>query len=212
MIAAEQALSRLIDGNTRFADGNPRLARGATPLDPDRYSGPQKPFAVIVSCSDSRVPPEILFDQGIGDLFVVRSAGHVVDSIQLGSVEFGVDVLGTRLVVVLGHSECGAVLSTLESLRNGAAPASTHLGAIIDAVAPAVEPLLRRHGDDIAACTANAIHANVEATLDRLARDSDVIGERLADGRIALVGAEYQLNTGRVEFFSAASGRAGADD
>ena len=141
LIPALEALTRLRDGNRRFVA---ELGNSAEPAHRTRHQLPsgQKPFAIILGCSDSRVPAEIVFDQGLGDLFVIRVAGNIVAASQVGSVEFAAARFGTRLVVVLGHSQCGAILATLEELQQPTANQSRNLRSIVDRVRPSVEPLL----------------------------------------------------------------------
>ena len=142
MISAADALERLIDGNRRFVAGLRSHDTLSGPARRNELTGGQEPFAIILGCSDSRVPAEIVFDQGLGDLFVVRVAGNIVAASQVGSVEFAAAKFGTRLVVVLGHSQCGAVLSTLEQLQQPVANQSRNLRSIVDRVRPSVEALL----------------------------------------------------------------------
>jgi carbonic anhydrase len=162
----------------------------------------QNPFAIILGCSDSRVPAEIVFDQGLGDLFVIRVAGNVVASSQVGSIEFAVSRFGTRLVVVLGHSECGAVLATLEELQRPNENQSRYLRSIVDRVRPSVEPLLAtelRH--DEAELVRHAVRANVRLSVNHLRFGSDLLEQLSRKGELQVVGAEYSLETGVVDFF-----------
>jgi carbonic anhydrase len=195
MISAQQALDRLREGNRRFvADvGKPKA----------RVSGgrrielklDQAPFATILGCSDSRVPAEIVFDQGLGDLFVIRVAGNIVAPSQVASVEFAASRFGTPLVVVLGHSRCGAIQATLEALEQAAHSESHHLKAIVDRVLPSVQPLFLtdlRHDRD--ALVREAVRANVRASVDQLR-------ETVRYDGLMIVGAEYALETGVVDFF-----------
>src|SRR5688572_1191428 len=196
MLTAREALARLREGNRRFVANHL-----AAPTDPqarrtELVSG-QEPFAIILGCSDSRVPAELVFDQGFGDLFVIRVAGNIVAPSQIGSVEFAAARFGTRLVVVLGHSQCGAVGATLEELLGHATTESKNLRSIVDRVRPAVEPLLqrpRRGGAE--ALIRDAVLANVRASVHQLRHGSELI-ERLSltDG-LLVVGAEYSLETG----------------
>jgi carbonic anhydrase len=162
----------------------------------------QEPFAIVLGCSDSRVPAEIVFDQGLGDLFVIRVAGNIVASSQVGSVEFAADRFGTPLVVVLGHSQCGAVLATLEQLTRPREDQSRNLRSIVDRVRPSVEPLLStelRH--DPAALVRQAVRANVRASANHLRHGSELLEQLIQRNRLLVVGAEYALETGVVEFF-----------
>ena len=162
----------------------------------------QEPFAIILGCSDSRVPAEIVFDQGLGDLFVIRVAGNIVASSQIGSVEFAAERFGTRLVVVLGHSQCGAVLATLEDLQRPTDNQSRNLRSIVDRVRPAVEPLLStelRH--DPEALVRHAVRANVRISASQLRYGSEVLDQLIERDGLLVVGAEYSLETGVVVFF-----------
>jgi len=165
------------------------------------FAARQEPLAVILGCSDSRVPVEVVFDQGFGDLFVIRVAGNIVAPSQIGSVEFAVERLGTRLVVVLGHTRCGAVQATLEDLQQKQSQ-SWNMNSIVSRIRPSVEGLLAtdlKH--DHAALVTHAVRANVRASVNQLRHGSDVL-ERLSrvDG-LQIVGGEYSLDTGIVDFF-----------
>ena len=162
----------------------------------------QQPFAIILGCSDSRVPAEIVFDQGLGDLFVIRVAGNIVAPSQVGSVEFAAARYGTRLVVVLGHSQCGAILATLEELRTPTENQSHNLRAIVDRVRPSVEGLLAtalRHDPD--ALVKEAVRANIRASVSHLRHGSQVLEELIANEGLLVLGAEYSLESGVVDFF-----------
>ena len=170
-------------------------SRGELPLE-------QEPFAIILGCSDSRVPAEIVFDQGLGDLFVIRVAGNIVAPSQVGSVEFAAERFGTRLVVVLGHSQCGAVRATLEEVQRPSESQSRNLRSIVDRIRPSVEDLLRtdaRH--DEAALLRLAVRVNVLASVDHLRHGSDVLEELIHQNGLLVVGAEYSIETGVVEYF-----------
>ena len=161
----------------------------------------QEPFAIILGCSDSRVPAEIVFDQGLGDLFVIRVAGNIVASSQVGSVEFAAARYATRLVVVLGHSQCGAILATLEELQQPADHQSRNLRSIVDRVRPSVEGLLAtelRH--DPGALVRQAVRANIRVSVNHLRHGSDVLEQLIQQDGLLVVGAEYSLETGVVEF------------
>jgi carbonic anhydrase len=162
----------------------------------------QEPFAIILGCSDSRVPAELVFDQGFGDLFVIRVAGNVVAPSQVGSVEFAASRFGTRLVVVMGHSQCGAVVATLEELQGRATTQSRNLRSIVDRVRPAVEPLLslgRTNGEE--ALVREAVRANVRASVNQLRHGSELLESLIHESGLFIVGAEYSLETGIVDFF-----------
>lgn len=186
----EQALAELYAGNRRFVTGAPRHPN----QDADHRTAVadgQHPFAVIVGCSDSRLAAEIIFDRGLGDLFVVRTAGHTVGPEVLGSVEYAVTVLGTPLVVVLGHDSCGAVQAARESVRTGTSPAG-HLGALVDAVAPSLLRAGREGVEDVDGIVDIHIAQTVEAMLAR----SAVLAEAVSAGRCGVVGISYRLSAG----------------
>ncbi|MFM1891526.1 MAG: hypothetical protein RLZ44_603 [Pseudomonadota bacterium] len=202
MLTATEALQRLKAGNQRFVAG----VRGAETLvkqmqRADFIKG-QAPFAIILGCSDSRVPAEIVFDQGLGDLFVIRVAGNIVAPSQIGSVEFAVEKFGTPLVVVLGHSRCGAVTATLDDLERPSGSTSSNILSIVSRIRPAVEPLmtteLRRQPEQL---LRTAIRANILASTNHLRHGSALVEKLIQEGRLAVVGAEYSLESGEVEFF-----------
>ena len=201
-MTAAEALQKLKQGNARFLSN----VRGAEPIlsqvrRADFVHG-QNPFAVILGCSDSRVPAEIIFDQGLGDLFVIRVAGNVVAPSQIGSVEFAVERFATPLVVVIGHTLCGGVGATLDVLQGRAAPGSRGLMSIVDRIRPSVEPLLQTdlasHPD---ALMRAAIRANVRASVNQLRHGSEIIERLVAERGLAIVGGLYDLATGEVDFF-----------
>jgi carbonic anhydrase len=202
VIPALEALERLREGNRRFVSGVRSLdtLRSHTRLG-DFVAG-QEPFAVILGCSDSRVPVEIVFDQGLGDLFVIRVAGNIVAPSQIGSVEFAAQRFGTRLVVVLGHTRCGAVQATLEELQQPNARQSRNLSSIVDRIRPSVEGLLAtdlRH--DPEALAQQAILANVRVSANDLRHGSAILERMIQREGLLVVGAEYSLETGVVDFF-----------
>ncbi len=201
MIPAQQALERLRQGNGRFVD-RLRSGHGASAANVTALPGAQEPFAIIFGCSDSRVPAEIVFDQGLGDLFVIRVAGNVVAPSLVGSVEFAAGRFGTRLVVVLGHTSCGAILATLEALEQPSAPQSPNLQAIVDRVRPSVASLLDAGlASDHDALVRAAVRANIRASVDHLRHGSRLLEQLIHDDGLVVVGAEYSLETGVVEFF-----------
>jgi carbonic anhydrase len=204
MIPASDALRRLQDGNQRYVAG--RLKKVAEPSQDQRreLAGGQTPFAVVLGCSDSRVPVETVFDQGLGDLFVVRVAGNIVASSQVGSVEFAAQVFGTRLVVVLGHSNCGAVKATLDGLRAAGERPSPGLHSIVARIEPVVAPLLAAGETEGEELVDAAVKANVHASVDELIRQSEILQQLAAEDGLVVVGAEYSLDSGEVEFFGAA--------
>jgi carbonic anhydrase len=202
MIAAREALERLLAGNRRFATGVGGQMSLASPHRRDQLVAGQAPFAIILGCSDSRVPAEIVFDQGLGDLFVIRVAGNIVAPSQIGSIEFAADRFGTRLVVVLGHTLCGAVLATLEELERPTESRSPHLRSIVDRIRPAVETLLEtelRHSPD--ALMRHAIRANIRSAVNHLRHGSQILEQLIHEKGLLIVGAEYSLETGVVDFF-----------
>ena len=202
MSSAKEALERLGAGNRRFVSGE-----GIRDDDPSRsrhaeLAEHQEPFAIVLGCADSRVPPEIVFDQGLGDLFVIRVAGNVVEPSQLGSIEFAATHLGARLVVVLGHSRCGAVMATIEQLQRKGDNPSRGLRAIIDRIRPAVEESMKSElRDDPDTLVEHAVRANVDASVSQLRHGSEILEELIRNEGLVIVGAEYSLETGEVEFF-----------
>lgn len=202
MIPASEALARLREGNRRYVAGAQDTGAFASAESRRRLVDGQAPFAAILGCSDSRVPVELVFDQGPGDLFVVRVAGNVAAPSQIGSVEFATKVLGARLVVVLGHSRCGAVKATLDALRASESIGSENLHSIVSRVQPAVEGLLADDaGEGEAPLLDQAVRANVRAAVEGLQRDSDIIRGLVHSEGLVLLGAEYALETGEVDFF-----------
>jgi carbonic anhydrase len=202
MIPALEALARLRDGNRRFIAMRSATTPIASQARRTELVAGQEPFAIILGCSDSRVPAELVFDQGFGDLFVIRVAGNIVAPSQIGSVEFAAARFGTRLVVVLGHSQCGAVGATLEELLGHATNESKNLRSIVDRVRPAVEPLLDGPSrDDAEALIREAVLANVRASVDQLRHGSELLERLTLTDGLVVVGAEYSLETGVVSFF-----------
>lgn len=202
MIPALEALQRLQEGNFRFVADMPSRDSPAGPVRRSELASGQEPFAIILGCSDSRVPAEIVFDQGLGDLFVIRVAGNIVAPSQIGSVEFAADRFGTRLVVVLGHSRCGAILATIEELGRPMENQSRNLRSIVDLIKPCVKPLLEtdlRH--DPEALVQRAVRENVRASVRLLRSGSEILEQLVQTDGLLIVGAEYSLETGFVEFF-----------
>jgi carbonic anhydrase len=202
VISAREGLARLREGNHRFASDVRSLETFASQARRRELAAGQKPFAIILGCSDSRVPAEIVFDQGLGDLFVIRVAGNIVASSQVDSVEFAAARFGTRLVVVLGHSQCGAILATLEELQQPSGHQSRSLRSIVDRVRPSVERLLAtdlRH--DPTALVQQAVRANIRASANHLRHGSAVLERLIVRDGLLVVGAEYSLETGSVCFF-----------
>jgi carbonic anhydrase len=202
MVSARDSLRLLQDGNLRFASnvrGSDAFVSHTRRIE---LTTGQQPFAIILGCSDSRVPAEIVFDQGLGDLFVIRVAGNIVAPSQVGSVEFAAARYGTRLVVVLGHSQCGAILATIEELRMPTDKQSGNLHAIVDRVRPSIEGLLSTQlANDPEALVRSAVRANIYASVDHLRHGSPVLEQLIRDDGLLVVGAEYSLDTGLVEFF-----------
>lgn len=198
MIAAREALARLREGNARFAADVSR--RVTTRRKRRALAAGQAPFAIVLGCSDSRVPAEIVFDQGLGDLFVIRVAGNIVAPSQIGSVEFAAERFETRLVVVLGHSSCGAIDATLEQLQRPSEEQSPGLRSIVDRIRPAVEGLLGPHGprDQI---LREAVRANIRLAASQLRHGSDILEHLIRHEGLLVVGAEYSLDSGVVAFF-----------
>jgi carbonic anhydrase len=202
MVSAREALERLRVGNRRFASNARGLDVFVSHTRRAELATGQEPFAIVLGCSDSRVPAEIVFDQGLGDLFVIRVAGNIVAPSQVGSVEFAAERFATRLVVVLGHSQCGAVLATLEELRRPTANQSRNLRSIVNRVRPSVEELLAtdlRH--DPATLVMEAVRANIRASVRHLRQGSPVLEQLIQQDGLVVVGAEYSLETGVVDFF-----------
>ena len=202
MISATDALLHLQEGNRRFVLGTSdrdtlnRQEQSGLPV------GDQEPLAIILGCSDSRVPAEIVFDQGLGDLFVIRVAGNIVAPSQVGSVEFAAQRFGTRLVVVLGHSRCGAVTAALEDTRLAAAGESENLRSIVSRIRPALEPLLATGAPtDPSTLLQQAVRANICASADHLRHGSDILERLIREDGLLVVGAEYSLDTGITDFF-----------
>ena len=206
MIPAEEALERLRLGNRRFASnlgGHGILTNQARR---DELLAGQEPFAIILGCSDSRVPLEIIFDQGMRDLFVIRVAANIVAASQVGSVEFAVEQYKTALVLALGHSMCGAVTATLEELERPTENRSQNLRSIVDRIRHSVETLIETHLQmQPAELLHHAIRANIRVSANQLRHGSRILEEFIRDGRLKIVGAEYSLETGLVDFFDGVS-------
>jgi carbonic anhydrase len=202
MISARQALDRLQEGNRRFVSGVRSIEMFASPTKRNELATGQAPFAIVLGCSDSRVPAEIVFDQGLGDLFVIRVAGNIVASSQVGSVEFAAEKFGTPLVVVLGHSRCGAVQATLDELTQPKEKQSPNLRSIVDRIRPSVEALLstelRHNSDELVRL---AVRTNVRVSANQLRNGSKILEQLIERNGLLVVGAEYSLDTGAVDFF-----------
>ncbi len=199
---AIEALQHLREGNIRFSNNLRDPDAVATHAKRVELTAGQDPFAVILGCSDSRVPAEMVFDQGLGDLFVIRVAGNIVAPSQIGSVEFAVSRFGTRLVIVLGHSKCGAITATIDELARGNSSPSKNISSIVDRVKPAVESLmctdLKNDPDKLVEA---AVRANVRVSANQLRHGSEIIENLIQNDGLLIVGAEYCLETGVVDFF-----------
>tara|TARA_B110000483_G_scaffold243250_1_gene332071 strand:- start:2693 stop:3304 length:612 start_codon:yes stop_codon:yes gene_type:complete len=194
-----RALNRLIEGNQRFVDGQVGNLSN-TAMDRVALLKGQNPFAIILGCSDSRVPVEIVFDQGLGDLFIVRVAGNIVAPSQIGSVEFAAEQFGTPLVVVLGHTHCGAIESVLKSDKDGKG-ISSNLNFIVDRIRPGIESVYESGECSYDQLVGRAVRANVRASVQQLRHGSPALEKLITDEQLLVVGAEYSLETGFVEFF-----------
>ena len=197
----QEVVARLVEGNQRFVTDDRSHGTLSSQTRRAELAAGQEPFAIILGCSDSRVPAELVFDQGLGDMFVIRVAGNIVAASQVGSVEFAAARFGTRLVLVLGHSQCGAILATLQELQRPTAQ-SRNLRSIVDRVRPSVEGLLAtelRH--DPEALVRQAVRANIRASADHLRHGSEILEQLIEREGLCVVGAEYSLETGIVDFF-----------
>ena len=188
-ISVDEVLNRLLEGNTRYMSGRSIHPNQGSERREEVQRG-QMPFAVILGCSDSRVPPEIIFDQGIGDLFVIRVAGNVVDDAVLGSIEYAVEHLGVRLIVVLGHQRCGAVLAALKG-----GEAHGHIAALVEAISPAIHEARNQPGDLVE----NTVRAGVRRFVSQISGARPVLSELTRNGKVEVVGAYYWLDGGNVE-------------
>lgn len=203
MISALDALETLRAGNRRFASADGELSSIAMEQQRHNSLEKQEPIAVVLGCSDSRVPVEMVFDQGLGDLFVIRVAGNVVAASQIGSVEFAAEKFGLRLVVVMGHTRCGAIEATLQELQRPTENQSPNLHAIVSRIQPSVEGLLASGADDdLETLQRRAVRANVHASVDNLRHGSEILENLISHDGLLVVGAEYSLESGLVEFFN----------
>jgi len=199
---AEQALDRLRKGNGRFVDGDRCIDTYLSHTKLDEHLEGQSPYAIVLGCSDSRVPVEIIFDAGLGDLFVIRVAGNIVAPSLTGSVELAAAKFGARLVVVLGHTGCGAVDATIDALQEPLEDRSMHVNSIVEYIRPSVETLLES-GEELSrdALLERAVRSNVATTVDGLRHSSETLEQLMRDDGLRIVGAEYSLETGVVDFF-----------
>lgn len=202
MLTAVEALERLKKGNQRFVEGQTQNQRLLTHQERAKMAETQEPFAIVLGCSDSRVPAEMVFDQGLGDLFVIRVAGNIVAPSQVGSVEFAAESFNCPLVIVLGHTHCGAIDSTIEALRHPDQAPSVNLMSIVNRVRPSVEILMQTElKDDLKKLSVHAIRSNVFASVNQLRHGSAVLESLIAKGQLKVVGAEYSIENGEVTFF-----------
>jgi carbonic anhydrase len=206
-LSPAEALQRLQAGNVRYVTGTGARDRATEHERRKELVTDQAPFAIVLGCSDSRVPAEMVFDQGLGDLFVIRVAGNIVAPSQVGSIEFAADRFGVRLVVVMGHSHCGAVQAALEELERPSENRSPNLGFIVRSIMPSAESAAAKVGrQDREVLMGSAVRENIRASVQHL-RHGSVLLERLTrDNGLLIVGAEYSLETGVVEFFDDALG------
>ena len=203
MISGREALQKLQEGNQRFVAKTMSLDNLLSYSRRAELAAGQAPMAIILGCSDSRVPAEMVFDQGLGDLFVIRVAGNIVAPSQLASVEFAAERYGARLVVVLGHTQCGAILATLEELQSSEKHRSPNMSSIVDRVRPSVEGLLLSETlkQNLDVLVHEAVRANVRASANQMRHGSKILEELIEKNDLLVVGAEYSLETGVVDFF-----------
>ena len=202
MLTAQEALERLKVGNARFVIGELAQQNQLTHQERAALACEQNPFAIVLGCSDSRVPAEMVFDQGLGDLFVIRVAGNVVAPSQVGSVEFAAERYDCAVVVVLGHSHCGAIQATIDTLMHPEQPPSANLMSIVNRVRPSVEMLMQTElKSDLKKLSTHAVRSNVFSSVNQLRHGSAVLESLIEKGKLIVVGAEYSLETGQVTFF-----------
>jgi carbonic anhydrase len=202
MTSAQDALIRLREGNRRFVAHESIASPLLTPAQRMALTNGQEPCAIVLGCSDSRVPAELVFDQGFGDLFVIRVAGNIVAPSQVGSVEFAAARFGTRLVVVMGHSQCGAVTAAVEEVLGRGSSESRNLRSIVNRVRPSVETVVAAHANrDVETLVSEAVRANVRASVDHLRHGSQLLEGLIHRDGLRVVGAEYSLDSGVVTFF-----------
>lgn len=199
-MTASEALERLLEGNRRFVRGETAASPDLSPVRRAELVAGQNPFAVILGCADSRVPAELVFDQGLGDLFVVRVAGNVLARSQVGSIEFAVEVFGTPLVVVLGHSQCGAVNAAVAAVVDGRRYDSPNVRALVERIHPAVDRAVAGNPPTREALLSAAVRENIRLSVERLTVASPRVNEKVVRGEVVLVGAEYRLENGEVQF------------
>jgi len=198
MSPTSSAIERLKEGNQRFLAAGGAAESLAEPTPLSDLAGGQAPFAAILGCADSRVAPEIVFDAQLGQLFTIRVAGHVAGPNEIGSLEYAVDHLGVELIVVLGHSSCGAVAATLQAVKQPGQALSAALTSIVDEIRPAIDRGSDATSEDQK--IGNAVRSHVRATVTRLGERSPVLHRAAASGKLTIIGAEYSLDRGTVEF------------
>ena len=203
MIAPEDALLRLQEGNARFVSGDIASGPQHYRVSREQIVADQHPYAIVIGCSDSRVPVEIVFDQGLGDLFVIRIAGNVISKTQLGSIEFAAQNFGARLVVVLGHTGCGAVTAAYAAVEGGEEQESENFRVLLDQIRPAVKRAIERDGSCAFPALIDRVgRENVRLAVDEIRNSSGIIRRLVDDEGLLVVGAEYSLATGAVAFFN----------
>ena len=199
MISTEEALNRLRKGNKRFVSDSSIFNKISHKSRHHSLIENQDPFAIILGCSDSRVPAEIVFDQSLGDLFSIRVAGNIVAPSQIGSVELAVERFGTRLVIIMGHSRCGAIQATIEELKRPSGTQSKNLRSIVDRIHPSLTSLDLDQAPEI--LLQQAVRANIHSSVSQLQHGSIILEQLVKEGELLILGAEYSLDTGIVEFF-----------
>jgi carbonic anhydrase len=187
---ADDAMKELVEGNKRFVSGKPKFHNTGSKRRTEVAKG-QHPFAIIVGCSDSRTPPEVIFDRGLGDIFIIRTAGNVVDDVAIGSIEYAAEHLGVQLLVIMGHSKCGAVDATM---KGGEAPG--HIGSIVQKLKPVVDETKGKPGD----AWLNCVNANVDRIVEELRESKPILHELVEEGKLKVVGATYDIESGAVKF------------
>ena len=201
-ITSDEALSRLLDGNKRYVESKMNACGETTAAAREKLAKGQKPYAIILSCSDSRVPPEIIFDKSLGEIFVVRVAGNVPDPVVLGSIEYAAEHLGSPLVMVLGHERCGAVTATVDANGKG----EGNIGAIVKAIAPALKKVKNDKNCDLkdkGKLVECVVDANAKMVAQNLTKQSRIIRELVHEGKVKIVAAKYDLDDGKVTVFDA---------
>jgi len=201
-VNAQQALDKLMAGNHKFVTQANQSGVHSFPILRDEMQLEQNPFAIILGCSDARVPAELVFYQGLGDLFVIRVAGNIVAPSQIGSIEFACQQFGVQLVVVLGHTRCGAIQATVEALTGDPDDLSPNVAAIVDRVTPAVDPIVRSYqGTDRDQLIQLAMQANIQQSVQMLQMRSRILRSLIRHDELKIVGAEYSIETGKVDFY-----------